>query len=238
MTAKLKCFVTVSLGLCGSLAFGHERAVHQQITRNAAASAQMYSSSYRNFCDAASSDIDYSNAVYYMAEGSFQEDNADQDAGGNRSYNHFYDPITGLGLSDIPPDVRETVGTNSLAWASVSNCPGLDFHTKYLGVRVFIADNVNTSNQWSWQNARGYEWQGLTATNHSGRQAALTNMFRAVGQVMHLLEDDSQPQHVRNEQHVNPFTSKLASGFDPWNSPIEAYGLCLLYTSPSPRDCS
>jgi len=63
----------------------------------------------------------------------------------------------------------------------------------------------------------------LTATNEAGRFVGLTNMFRAVGQVMHLLEDTSQPQHVRNEQHVYPFTNWLRH-LDPWTSPIEKYG--------------
>jgi hypothetical protein len=68
------------------------------------------------------------------------------------------------------------------------------------------------------QNARGYEWLGLTATNEADRFENLTNMFRAVGQVMHLLQDASQPQHVRNEQHLDSL-GKIA-----WESPIEDYG--------------
>lgn len=73
------------------------------------------------------------------------------------------------------------------------------------GFRGFL---INTSNTWSWQNARGYEWLGLTATNQLARQTNLDNMFRAVGQVMHLLEDTTQPQHVRNETIFND-NSKL-----------------------------
>jgi hypothetical protein len=42
----------------------------------------------------------------------------------------------------------------------------------------------------------------LTDVNSSDRQAALENMFRSVGQVMHLLQDTTSPQHVRNEQHL------------------------------------
>jgi len=37
-------------------------------------------------------------------------------------------------------------------------------------------------------NARAYEWLGLTATNQVSRNTNLINMFRADGQVMHLLE--------------------------------------------------
>ena len=122
-----------------------------------------------------------------MRIGSFDEDWADHtnDVGGKRSYNHFYDPLTGLGMSDFPPDFRVMMGTNSFTWASVSNCPGFYFHPLFLRSQI---QNINTSNIWSWQNARGYEWRGLTATDLLGRQTNLDNMFRAVGQVMHLLE--------------------------------------------------
>jgi hypothetical protein len=68
--------------------------------------------------------------------------------------NHFYDPLDktyGKGLSDAPRDIRVLEGTNSFAWASISNCNGVDFK----GV-LGLGKNVNTTNVWSWQNARGY----------------------------------------------------------------------------------
>jgi hypothetical protein len=96
----------------------------------------------------------------------------------------------------------------------------------FSGVTLFgVGKNVNTSNTWSWPNARYYEWLGLTATDRNDRFNYLTNMFRAVGQVMHLVEDLSQPQHVRNEQHVDPFVANSwKEQHDPWASPIEVYG--------------
>jgi hypothetical protein len=48
-----------------------------------------------------------------MMEGSAHEDDAGKDEGGNRSYNHFYDPLDttyGKGLSDIPQDIRGVAG--------------------------------------------------------------------------------------------------------------------------------
>jgi len=77
-------------------------------------------------------------------------------------------------------------------------------------------------NIWSWQNTRGFEWLGLTATNQLSRKTNLANMFRGMGQVVHLLQDASQPQHVRNEQHLDQYGS---TGIDTrWRSPIEDYG--------------
>jgi len=52
-------------------------------------------------------------------------------------------------------------------------------------------------------------------TRHQSLLADSEYMFRAVGQVMHLLEDTTQPQHVRNEQHLEGTI---------WQSTIEIYG--------------
>jgi hypothetical protein len=207
--------LTVSLGLCGTVALGHDVPVHRRITQKAAASALAGSAGFTKFLATVSADCDLAAATNYLVEGSAREHDPDanhpKDAGGYRSMNHFYDPLTRRGLSDAPPDFRSLQGTNSFTWASVSNCAGLS-----------LSYNPNPTNAWSWQNARGYEWLGLTSANASERHANLTNMFRAVGHVAHLLQDTSQPQHVRNEQHLEtyPFT-RIST---PWRSPIEIYG--------------
>jgi len=105
--------------------------------------------------------------------------------------------------------LRILVGKNSFVWSSTENCPGLNFYG--------LLPNVGAVNVRSWPNARDKEGVGFTATHRSDRQAALSDMFRDVGQVMHLLEDTSSPQHVRNEQHITypPYV---------WNSRIEAWG--------------
>jgi hypothetical protein len=222
MDFKLKCILAAYLSTCVVL-LGHDQPVHFAITLNAAASAYTHSSAYVEFLNTITNDdLFQKDATNAMAWGSWWEDNTDPDVGGKRSLNHFYDPLDqtyGKGLSDSPPDRRLIIGTNSFAWASISNGFGLNFP----GVTWFdFGKNINRSNIWSWQNVRGYEWIGLTATNQPERFAGLTNMFRAVGQVMHLLEDTSQPQHVRNEQHLDKFVKGVNT---PWRSPIEDYGL-------------
>jgi hypothetical protein len=220
----MKYFITFTLfcTLFFCVALAHDIPVHWAITFNAQESLFDNPHPYSAFLNVVSSDISYKNATNYLVNGSGYEDNRDVpgDAGKKRSLNHFYDPLDnkyGKGLSDSPPDRRVQVGTNSFAWASISNCMGYNFP----GVTWFsIGKNINSSNIWSWSNARGCEWLGLTANNESVRQASLDNMFRAVGQVMHLLEDASQPQHVRNEQHLDQIL-----GFNTtWRSPIEDYG--------------
>ena len=201
INSKMKCVLALALELSACAASGHAVLVHRAITVNAAASAFESSPAYASFFDVISSDLPFEDATNFMVIGSAEEDAlpTEDPVGGFRSLNHFYDPLTGLGLSNIPYDDRPTsgtIGSDSFTWGSKRNSPG-----------KFGAYNV-----WSWQNARDHEWLGLTAASPSARRDALTNMFRAVGQVVHLVEDASQPEHVRNEQHLAP------------GSPIEKYG--------------
>lgn len=210
-----KNFLLVSFCLFVVGAFGHEQIVHQAITINAAASALNESPAVAGFVDMVSAEIRLEDATNSMGQGSVHEDDlrTQDPIGGFRSLNHFYDPLTGFGLSDIPLDFQLKtpggqiiqVGRDSFTWASTRNCPGIDIYVEGIGL------NANTHNVWSWKNARDYEWHGLTDPDRSSRQAALSEMFRGVGQVVHLLEDTTSPQHVRNEQHL-------------LGSPIEKYG--------------
>ena len=208
---KTKYILILCLEIFAFASFGHEQIVHQEITVNAADSALSGSPAFAGFIDVISADEPLIDAKKAMVDGSFDEDfTRDKDpVGGYRSLNHFYDPLTGQGLSNIPLDDRiSPFGNDSFTWASIRNCPGINF----LGIpSLGLGINVNTHNEWSWQNARDKERVGLTAASKSARQTALADMFRAVGQVVHLLEDTTSPQHVRNEQNLA-------------GSPIEDYG--------------
>jgi hypothetical protein len=58
-----------------------------------------------------------------------------------------------------------------------------------------------TSQDWAWQKARDYYWTALSTSTQSAREKAFADMFRALGQVMHLVVDASVPEHVRNDPH-------------------------------------
>jgi len=222
-------FLTLWLLVGSSAALAHEIPVHQGITVNAAESALTFSPAYRDFLNAVSLDYDFKTATNFLVLGSAREDDgpAQDLVGGYRPYNHFYDPLTRLGISDVPPDHhnrtllggRSAIGNDSFTWASTLDCPGVDY-SGYAGL-PFLGGNVDTRNKWSWKNAHDYEWLGLTAGHRSDRSDALNDMFRAVGQVAHLVQDLSSPQHVRNEHHLN---RKLLGIWQPWLSPIEDYG--------------
>jgi hypothetical protein len=92
----------------------------------------------------------------------------------SRYRKHFYNPLDERGLNDVFTDI------SSYEWAT------------------------HPSNKWSWRSAREKFHLGMTAKTDQERRAALADSFRALGQVMHLLQDKAVPAHVRNDMHMIP----------------------------------
>jgi hypothetical protein len=131
----------------------------------------------------------------------------------------FYDPLAGgLGLDDWPIDTQLFMALDSFSWGSQLNCIGLNFTGPWY--MFGKADNLATQNTWSWQNARQSQTNGLMSPSLASRNLYLGQAYRALGQVAHLLQDTSQPQHVRDEQHVD---RKIIAD-RPWLSAFEKYG--------------
>lgn len=91
-----------------------------------------------------------------------------------RFKNHFYEPTTGLGLNGIACSFE-----SSLAWAT-----------------------IDSENIWGWNAAKNYFNAALVSTVPSDKDQNLANMFRSIGQLMHLIEDLAAPAHVRNDIHL------------------------------------
>jgi hypothetical protein len=131
-----------------------------------------------------------------------------------RVTNHFYDPI-----NDIPLNNGCTFGYNHVCAKSV------DWALGY--VDSFATPTVvDTSrrNHFTYVDARENMWRALIGQH--GRPSGVVNnennstraadsverlyrwstTFRSLGDVIHLLQDGAQPQHVRNDPH-SPFTS-------------------------------
>ncbi|MBF0537938.1 MAG: hypothetical protein HQL03_06760 [Nitrospirae bacterium] len=67
--------------------------------------------------------------------------------------------------------------------------------------------NNYQENKWSWANARKYFYNGLTLSTKTDRDNALADAFRALGQVVHLVQDMAVPAHTRLDLHdvlINP----------------------------------
>lgn len=133
----------------------------------------------------------------------------------NRSIHHFYDPISNTTFPSAP-----FVGTpvRAVDWT--------------LGVEDALAPSFNPllsrRNHFSWVDARRNLWLGLTYKRNPGegeadgraaqlRLAFLATAFKALGQVLHHVQDAAQPQHSRKDAHNHsndwryaPFNASVA----------------------------
>jgi Tol biopolymer transport system component len=120
------------------------------------------------------------------------QDGADFEDKSGRFYNHFHNPYlrdqpwTEAGLSDIVLGwpVR---GESALLWAQNAG----------------VSDRSNTD--WSWKAARQHYYLALTAASKADRDAELAQTFIGLGHQIHLIQDMSQPSHVRNDAHPEDF---------------------------------
>ena len=107
---------------------------------------------------------------------------------GVRAFNHFFNPVTGNGYLG---------GAASPDWA--------------------LEDTAKTyvSQEYSYRDAREYFYNGLTEKNPEKRKTELGSMFRSLGQIVHHIEDMSQPQHARVDIHCDIAPCRLAGKYNP-----------------------
>jgi len=109
-----------------------------------------------------------------IADGArFEDDNV-------RSLNHFYDPANDRGL---------TFGIVSAGFKSP------DWALKALHT---IGDDQQS---FSLKDAHDYLYKALTATTAADRDKYFGLTFQTLGHVIHHLQDMTQPQHTRNDDH-------------------------------------
>ncbi len=130
-----------------------------------------------------------------------------------RASNHFHNPYldwTASGLSDTIGLVNWWCGASSpyssdkiksnVTWATGYSDRGL----------IDPSSDVLEFNEWDWESARMYYLAYLTGLdlevgsnvvvqNEQRRNEFLTYTFRALGHLMHLLQDMAVPAHVRND---------------------------------------
>jgi Tol biopolymer transport system component len=99
-----------------------------------------------------------------------------------RSVNHFHNPLTKQGFSGYW-GIGFLAGVSSMQWSQEpigSQSPG---------------------GHYSWYDARDFFYNALTASDKPTRDQNFADTFRGLGQIMHLVEDSSVPEHTRADGH-------------------------------------
>jgi len=140
----------------------------------------------------------------------FGADNPQDDPDGNfvRPYHHFFDPVNNLPLNGVSTFFRGGVVHTAPAWAlGTTNTDAFSNP---------IVPEGSRRNHFTVLDAREVMYRALTGLDKAGnktigpgnrdaieadRKAYWATTFRALGDVVHLIQDMAQPQHTRNDPH-------------------------------------
>ncbi len=125
-----------------------------------------------------------------------------------RSRHHFHNPIDNSGFSGIS-DTGILSGMSATDWA-------------------MQPVGSQSCGCYSWNDARDYYYKALTSADKATREANFAATFRAVGQVMHLVQDMSMPEHTHNDGH-------LFSQYEDWvkGQNVSYYSVSVVSFTPS-----
>ena len=99
-----------------------------------------------------------------------------------RSLRHFHDPLKPWETAGL--DLLVDRHDSSVRWMQQPHQAG-----------------ASTGGFWSWRDARRLYYEALTEPDPALREALWADLFRALGQIMHLVVDASVPEHTRNDMH-------------------------------------
>jgi hypothetical protein len=198
---RYRAILFVALALVHNFGFAHDTDLHSKMSEAAFISSANLSGFFEdNLAPDAQFFMKFTyaskskRAIQWLSEGSIDEDHGDF-----RVRFHFYVPVPRSRTGDRKlTDGLTGINDDSFRWAS-GNAAG---------------------NSESWRKARDYEYDGIISESSSERSASLGHMFKALGHVIHLNQDLSQPSHARNDNHIHVPGTQIG---DP--SKIEKYGL-------------
>jgi len=122
--------------------------------------------------------------------------------GGRRAVNHFHTPVSGTrnpsggygGLFRGAPNIPTGQPYADLFRSGISAIDWANGARSGTGV-------VTQKNEWGYPAVRESLTRLFTETARDRRESALSACFRAVGQVQHLIEDNTVPDHARDLAH-------------------------------------
>lgn len=125
----------------------------------------------------------------WLADGGEYEDKPLECAPFWRSRHHFHNPVDNSGFSGIW-DTGILSGVSSRDWA-------------------LYPTEMQSCGYYSWNNARVYYLWALAADSKDMRERYFAETFRGLGQLVHLIQDMSVPEHVRNDGHYFAYDYEL-----------------------------
>jgi hypothetical protein len=113
-----------------------------------------------------------------------------------RSRHHYHNPLNDQGFSGIG-GTGYLSGESSITW---SQRP---------------MQTQSPEGFYSWNDVRGYFYEALTASDRITKERKYAETFRGLGQLMHLVQDLSVPEHARDDGHYLG-SIRLATHYEQW----------------------
>ena len=142
-------------------------------------------------------DINSKQVYEWLGEGGEYEDEPPWTVPYLRSVNHFHNPLE--------PDIEEAGFTGIWGIGILSGESSILWSQKPVGEQ-------SPGGYYSWHDVRGYFYTALTATDKATRDSNFAETFRGLGQLMHLVEDLSVPEHTRDDGHYLPAYEAWVNG--------------------------
>jgi hypothetical protein len=111
----------------------------------------------------------------WLSRGAIEEDDR------SRFFHHFHDPLQPLASAGLFHQQRSAI----------------EWMLKPAG-----AQSASETYDMSWFDAREYYLRGLTRSSAADREHYQALMFKALGHLMHLVQDQAVPAHARNDAHL------------------------------------
>jgi Tol biopolymer transport system component len=213
--AVISLFVLFSLYFSVSVSAWDDSVTHPHITRIAAGQSiiDKFAKQKLMLPNGLDENINGKSILGWLRYGAKEEDHP-----ACRASNHFHNPY-------LPPMNSDWIdaGLSDTWWPMLVYCTLFsDYPTGNIKSNLIWATgclnkdckgqdtdwNTVSSNLWDWHSAREYFYIYLTGRDYAGNEVAsdqinrnqyLSNTFRALGQVMHLLQDTAVPAHVRDD---------------------------------------
>ena len=147
----------------------------------------------------------------------------------SRALNHFFNPLNNQPLT--------------MLGFSIFNATSPDWAVEDKGD---ITSNIGGAQNFSYKDARQSFYNALTLPTKTDRDKNFGLTFQTLGQIIHHIQDMAQPQHVRNDAHLDKhsmeiFGLQLNPLYNPsfyenyTNDNLGKLPPCLVYTPPSTR---
>ncbi len=146
-------------------------------------------SNFKKQCTIKNDGSRYCTIEELLGNGAILEDSSSL-LGIKRPLNHFFDPYYDRSLTQFGPNNDLTsLGYKSWEWALENEGELTETLTR-------------PEQQYSYRDANKCFYNALTSENYDDRDFYYACMFNNLGQVIHHVEDMAQPEHTRNDQHI------------------------------------